>query len=246
MSRTLEYVSLSMCAALIACGGDDGHDSNGPTSATLCAHICARLHEAACPGDANTDCQMVCLGELASSPAACKPQLDAFGSCASTAKYTCDAQNQATPLTCTPQLNAWAMCMAPGADSGTPVVVAPVADAGPAASTDAGSRAMDASSSDAGMSLPMGADASAPGTDAGLPDICQPDPNDDACDTCGEQNCCPELDGCDDACLMLTSCIGQCDDSTCANACITMYPAGADGFNKLSTCYQARCATPCN
>jgi hypothetical protein len=249
VSKTLKFVSLSVCAALVACGGDDGHDSKGPTDATLCAHICARLHEAACPGDANTDCQMVCLGEVASSPPACKAQLDAFGTCASTAKYTCDAQNEATPLACASQFQAWAACSAPGAaDSGTPGVVPPVGDSGLVASADAGSTptAADASSGDAGTAIAVGADAGKQESDAGLPDICQPDPNDDACETCGEQNCCPELDACDDACAALTTCIGNCDDSTCANTCVTTYPAGAVGFNALSTCYQARCATPCN
>lgn len=248
MSKTLKYVSLSVCAVVVACGGDDGHDDKGPTNATLCTHICARLHEAACPGDANTDCQMVCLGEVTNSPLACKPQLDAFGACASTAKYTCDAQSEATPLSCKPQFDAWAACAGQFADSGSPAPGTPPIDAGLAGHADAGSPAVgvDASSSDAGMSLPNGPDAGAPGRDSGLPDICQPDPNDDACDTCIEQNCCPEIDACDDACVALSSCIDKCNDSTCANTCVTNYPAGAVGFNALSTCYQARCAAPCN
>ena len=72
--------------------------------------------------------------------------------------------------------------------------------------------------------------------------------NEADCETCVQQACPAELQTCesDPACQALLDCIGDCLDGdggtgTCTESCVTDNPAGASGFEALSSC----AATPC-
>lgn len=258
MRKSHVFAGLSLLVLQLACGDD----SVTPTSATLCAHLCARVHEAKCAGEANTDCQATCLQQIADTPASCTALVDSFATCAGQNVFTCDSKNEASPpVACMQQLAAWEACEAqsPSVDAGKPsqgtggdasTTPVPVVDSGiihepaggDAGTLNPGHLFEDAAASNGDGSVSGAGDAGA------LPEICRPALNDDSCDTCGETSCCAELAGCNTECRTLGVCVSECADgnSACIQACgAAANQTALDQYNAILDCYESKCAAPC-
>ena len=74
---------------------------------------------------------------------------------------------------------------------------------------------------------------------------CLPDVDDDACDTCRKQSCCPEWKAYlgDPAVLDFSNCISACTETTCADACFAQYPSLKAKFDTVLACEQANCSS---
>ncbi len=69
-----------------------------------------------------------------------------------------------------------------------------------------------------------------------------------ACDTCGDEFCCPELQACADnaSCESAIDCAVGCgSDTACLNNCSAEYSSGVEDANALSSCVNSFCSEAC-
>lgn len=86
-----------------------------------------------------------------------------------------------------------------------------------------------------------------PGTTTGNPDLCLPEPNDDACTVCTKGMCCDELIACqsDEDCSCMYDCIVQGGDiATCAGTCM-VNPQNSPALLAIAQCGMANCNDAC-
>lgn len=86
-----------------------------------------------------------------------------------------------------------------------------------------------------------------PGTTTGNPDLCLPEPNDDACTVCTKGMCCDELTACqsDEDCSCMYDCIVQGGDiATCAGTCM-VNPQNSPALLAIAQCGMANCNDAC-
>lgn len=76
---------------------------------------------------------------------------------------------------------------------------------------------------------------------------CDPQTDDDACDSCSKQNCCSQRQAAygDPAVFDLLECLGACDDSACSQACASKYPGLISKGEALASCESSQCGATC-
>ncbi len=84
--------------------------------------------------------------------------------------------------------------------------------------------------------------------DTGSPEICNPDPADDACAMCVKDMCCDELDGCNNdpsgGCQCFQECIQEMGGAaafTCQNMCMVNFMDPMSPTGQLAGCTQQNC-----
>ncbi len=69
-----------------------------------------------------------------------------------------------------------------------------------------------------------------------------------ACETCGDESCCSELQACADnaSCQADIDCVAGCgSDTACINTCAADHSAGVADANALATCVNSYCSEAC-
>jgi hypothetical protein len=123
------------------------------------------------------------------------------------------------------------------------------ADSGGETGADDGSSRDAAGVSDAGAS---DANADAIVGDAAMTTSCSDDLgawSPYACKLCMDSNCCASQSACaaSSTCVALVACQEQCPstDASCADACLTQFPAGVSDLGGVTDCLQTSCPAAC-
>ncbi|MEB2312776.1 MAG: S1 family peptidase [Sorangiineae bacterium] len=78
--------------------------------------------------------------------------------------------------------------------------------------------------------------------------VCQPIPSGGGCDSCRLGHCLNTINSCEGnpACKSLLTCVDQCSDSACLEACKAANPGGADDYSLVEYCSCQSCPTDCS